>query len=106
MITPELQNYIIGARAANMSDDAIRQELLRTGWMVTDVNQALGMNVGQQSEQFQPKTTAPDAGFIQRWSWGGFFLTWVYFLASRMYKKSILYFFGLLVPLLNLYLII
>src|SRR3989344_1972500 len=40
-ITPELTQYISQARASGMSDDAIRTELLKTGWNINDVNEAI-----------------------------------------------------------------
>lgn len=40
-ITPELMQYIAQARASGMSDDAIRTELLKVGWNITDVNSAI-----------------------------------------------------------------
>lgn len=89
-----------------MTDDAIRQELLNAGWNPNDVNQALGMNSDLQSIGSEPTRTASNEEFIQKWSWGGFFLIWIYFLANSMYKKAFLYFIGYFIPLFNIYLAI
>lgn len=40
--------------------------------------------------------------FLQGWSWGGFFLNWIYFLASRAYVVGVLYFVGSLIPVVDI----
>lgn len=47
--------------------------------------------------------TADDT-FINRWSWGGFFLYFFYFLGGRLYAKAFLYLLGTAVPILNIWL--
>jgi hypothetical protein len=40
--------------------------------------------------------------FLQGWSWGGFFLNWIYFFASRAYVMGVLYFVGSLIPIVDI----
>ena len=40
MLTPELTNYINQAKAAGMTDQQIRDELIKTGWQPADVEEA------------------------------------------------------------------
>jgi len=40
-LSPELAQYLNQARASGMTDEAIRTELLKAGWQVSDVNEAI-----------------------------------------------------------------
>lgn len=60
MAQPELQNYIIQSRAAGMSDDQIRQNLMGQGWNLDDVNQAFGGN-----SAVPPTITAPAKSYTK-----------------------------------------
>lgn len=44
--------------------------------------------------------------YINKWSWSAFFFAWLYYLVNGLFKKGILYFLGMFVPGLNLFLII
>ncbi len=98
----QLDDYIKQARAAGMNDEQIKSELLNSGWGKTDINPAF------RGETFATTTNSESEidqdTFVNKWSWGGFFLHWIYFIASRAPKKAFLYFLGSLVPILNIYL--
>ncbi|MEI8174959.1 MAG: hypothetical protein WCG28_03345, partial [bacterium] len=88
------------------------------GWQASDIEEgfnAIGSgpspiptasspisNVQQSSGFMNPAGDQQD--FINKWSWGGFFLYAVYFIASRNYKRAFLYFLGTAVPILNIWL--
>lgn len=97
-----ITDYIQKARQAGLSDSAIRDSLRATGWSNEAIEEALG---GSQGASVQGVLSAEESAFVHRWSWGGFILNFVYFLANNVYSKAGLYFAGGFVPGLNLFLL-
>jgi hypothetical protein len=122
-MSPELIKYVAEARRNGLSDEAIRSALLSAGWNVQLVNETLAspnaptaapMETPAQIKSIPSGAiaavetneglTAEQSAFIAQWSWGGFLLYCIYFLGNGLYKTAVLYFFGTLVPGLNIYL--
>lgn len=100
-------DYIKQARDAAMGDEQIRQALVSSGWSEHDIQTAMNFGGGETPNPLTSSAVAPEGdqkSFINKWSWGGFLLYFVYFLGSRNYKRAFLYFFGNFVPILNIYL--
>lgn len=97
----QLLDYVNQARAAGMTDEQIKSELLKSGWQQNDVSSAFGDGASTITSQLD--STGQDA-FINKWSWGGFLLYVFYFIGCRMYKKALLYFLGVIVPIFNIWL--
>jgi len=115
-----LLDYIERARGQRISDDAIRTILLNLGYNKAAIDEGLRGGMPLPSK---PETPAPfmkksednpdiyvyntavgaavpedEIKFIKRWSWGGFVLGWIYFLASRLVKRGAGHFLSLLLP--------
>lgn len=58
-VTPELSQYITQARATGMSDDVIRTELLKAGWQVADVNEAIPARIPSFAPVVAPTEPVP-----------------------------------------------
>lgn len=52
--------------------------------------------------QNAPQEVTSQKAFINKWSWGGFFLPFVWALGSKLYGRGVLYFIGMFVPIVNL----
>lgn len=107
MANQQLVGYINQSRQTGATDEQIRQALSTSGWSEQDIQAA--MNSGGSEAPNSPVVSGinPEGDqqpFINKWSWGGFLLYVVYFLGSRNYKRAFLYFLGLLVPILDIYL--
>lgn len=101
----QILDYINQSRQTGATDEQIQQALSASGWSEQDIQAA--MDSGIVSNNLTSSTTASvedQQAFINRWSWGGFGLGWLYFMASRMYKTGFLYLLGLFIPILNIYL--
>ncbi|MEK7120776.1 MAG: LamG domain-containing protein [Patescibacteria group bacterium] len=61
MITPELKTFISDARSRGMSDGEIRQALLANGWMISDIDEAMGQvkEVSPSGFASQPQAVNP-----------------------------------------------
>lgn len=92
----QLVDYVKQARSSGMTDEQIKQSLIAAGW---DKNVIDGLFPQTNDMPLTTITGGEDqTAFIKKWSWSGFLLYWIYFLASRLYKKGILYFLGYLSP--------
>ncbi len=74
MQDPNLTNYVLEARAAQVSDEKITQELLAAGWSAEDIATALGgsgsqspMSVAQPAQEVQPLPRGGDI-FWEAWA--------------------------------------
>ena len=62
MVTQELQNYVDQSRASGISDEIIRQNLIKQGWAEADLNSVLGPPLSR--EPFEAyRYTAEDSPF-------------------------------------------
>ncbi len=98
----QLLNYINHARQSGMTDEQIKGELIKQGWDAKDIIPLLNIDADIPPELALGQSSMDQDSFVRKWSWGGFFLTWIYFLASRAYKTAVLYFLGMFVPILNI----
>lgn len=53
----------------------------------------------------EKELTAEQQAFLGKWSWGGFWLHWVWAIASRMGGWAILYLFLICIPIINIVII-
>lgn len=67
-VTPELNDYIQKARVAGMSDDAIRTELLKSGWNVADVNVAIPPRMPNINSQQPPPVSVSQPVVVSKHS--------------------------------------
>lgn len=99
-MSDSLVDYVQKGRTAGMSPEEMRNDLLASGWSQQAISTALDSEpTGRTSTGMLNES---DAEYVRAWSWGGFFLTWLYFFASRHAKYGILFLLGSFVPVLNI----
>lgn len=59
MPNQDLINYINQARAEGVSDQQIKEDLLKAGWVLTDINEVLGAKSNVISNAPSLNSTAP-----------------------------------------------
>lgn len=92
MDNQQLADYIDQNRKNSVSDADIKKSLVEAGWNSNEVDSALN------TSSDQAKT------YINKWSWGAFVYAPIYFAINGAFGKGALYFLGMGVPLLNLFL--
>lgn len=120
MINQQIIDYIKQQLQKNISKEQIKSNLISNGWSGPDVEE--GFNAVTPPPSSVPPIPSPSVSpnihltpnfanpvedqqdFINKWSWGGLLLYVFYFLGSRNYKRAFLYFLGVVVPILNIYL--
>jgi len=115
MINQQLLDFIKQQLQSGLTKEVIYKQLLDNGWTLQDVEEgfnALTTSPSVVPPVFTPPTTTSspvsniqtEQTFISQWSWGGFLLSFFYFLGSRNYSRAFLYFLGWCVPILNIWL--